>query len=212
MQTLNIPLGRSTFTGILWTRNGKKVWTTDTRGFLRSAILKADGIFSWSDEILLPSRKFTNGKFAWQDKVLYKKMQNDDRAYCGGFAIDEKRSLIYVTLNRDNAIGVVSMKTMKFISHINVGIAPYTIVINGNKAYVTNWGGRFPVKGDKTALSSGTPVIVDSMSGVASSGSVSVIDLQTRKVKKQIKVHLHPQLWYFILIVQNYMLLMQTVI
>ena len=116
----------------------------------------------------------------------------DDRAYPGGFAIDEQRGLIYVTLNRDNAVGIVNMKTNKFVTYVPVGIAPYDLLIKGDKAYVTNWGGRLPVKGDKTALSANTRVVIDPKNGVASSGTVSVIDLKTFKVIKTIKVHLLP--------------------
>src|SRR6476660_1876143 len=54
-QTLNLPEGGNTFTGIRWSDNGQKVWTTDTRGYLRSAKLQANGMFEWNDEILLPT-------------------------------------------------------------------------------------------------------------------------------------------------------------
>jgi YVTN family beta-propeller protein len=192
-QTLSIPDdGGNTFTGIEWSDNGK-VWTTDTRGYLRSAKLQPNGKFAWDDAISLPAKNLSNGKFPWEDKALYKtKKTIDDRAYPGGFAIDEKRGLIYVTLNRDNAVGIINMKTNKFVTYVPVGIAPYDVLIKDDKAYVTNWGGRLPVKGDKTALSSNTKVVIDPKTGVASSGTVSVINLKTFKVIKQIKVHLLP--------------------
>lgn len=193
-QTLNIPDdGGNTFTGIAWSDNGKKIWTTDTRGYLRSAKLQVNGMFAWSDAILLPAKNLSNGKFPWENKALYKtKKTIDDRAYPGGFAIDEQRGLIYVTLNRDNAVGVINIKTNKFVTYVSVGIAPYDVLIKGDKAYVTNWGGRLPVKGDKTAMSANTPVVIDPKTGIASSGTVSVINLKTFKVIKAIKVHLLP--------------------
>lgn len=192
-QTLNLPEGGNTFTGIGWSDNGQKVWTTDTRGYLRSAKLQANGSFAWYDEILLPSKLSSDGKFEWENEVLDKSSKAvNDREYPGGFVIDEKRSTIYVTLNRNNAVGIVNMKTNKFEAYVPVGIAPYTVILNGDKAYVTNWGGRLPVKGDKTAMSAGTAVVVDPKTGIASSGTVSVIDINTRKVIKEINVHLHP--------------------
>ncbi|MBA4139635.1 MAG: bifunctional YncE family protein/alkaline phosphatase family protein [Segetibacter sp.] len=192
-QTLNLPEGGNTFTGIAWSDNGQKVWTTDTRGNLRSAKLQANGLFAWADEILLPLKVLSNGQFSWENEILDKSTRGaDGRELPGGFTIDEQRGYIYVTLNRNNSIGIVNKSTNKFEAHVPVGIAPYAVLIKGNKAYVTNWGGRLPVKGDKTALSSGTPVVVDAKTGIASSGTVSVIDLNTRKVIKEIKVHLHP--------------------
>ncbi|HTE28471.1 bifunctional YncE family protein/alkaline phosphatase family protein, partial [Flavitalea sp.] len=60
------------------------------------------------------------------------------------------------------------------------------------KAYVTNWGGRRPNSKDLTSFSSGSPVVVDKKTGIASSGTVSVIDLVTNKVIKELTVNLHP--------------------
>jgi YVTN family beta-propeller protein len=192
-QTLNLPEGGNTFTGISWSDNGQKVWTTDTRGYLRSAKLQSSGLFAWNDTILLPSKISSEGKFEWENEVLDKSVvAKGGRAYPGGFVIDEKRGFIYVTLNSNNTVGIVNMKTNKFEAHIPVGIAPYAVIIKGNKAYVTNWGGRLATKGDKTAMSAGTAVVVDPKTGIASSGTVSVIDLNNRKVIKEIKVHLHP--------------------
>lgn len=192
-QTLALPKGGNTFTGISWSDNGQKVWTTDTRGYLRSAKLQSNGLFEWSDVILLPSKIMSNGHFAWGNEIPDKTTRaSNGPEYPGGFAIDEQRGYIYVTLNRNNSVGIVNMKTNKFEAHVPVGIAPYSVIIKGDKAYVTNWGGRLPVKGDKTAMSYGTAIVVDPITGIASSGTVSMIDLNTRKVIKEIKVHLHP--------------------
>ncbi len=192
-QTLALPAGGNTFTGIGWSDNGQKVWTTDTRGYLRSAKLQGNGSFSWADEILLPSKIMSNGQFAWKNEILDKPAgTSNDQEYPGGFAIDEQGGYIYVTLNRNNSVGIVNMKTGKFEAHIPVGIAPYAVVVKAGTAYVTNWGGRLPLKGETTANSAGTPVVVDPKTGIASSGTVSVIDLNSRKATKEIKVHLHP--------------------
>ena len=191
-QTLTLPEGGNTFTGIKWSAGGQKIWTTDTRGHLRSAKMQ-NGSFSWSDQILLPSKFMANGQHSSQNEILEKASRAaNGRQYPGGFAIDEPRGLIYVTLNLSNSVGIVNMKTGKFEANVPVGIAPYSVTINGNKAYVTNWGGKLAAKGDKTALSAGTPVVVDRLTGIASSGTVSVIDLTSRKVVKEIKVHLQP--------------------
>lgn len=192
-QTLPLPSGGNTFTGIGWSNGDQTVWTTDTKGYLRSASLQGDGSFEWTDAILLPSQILADGRFAWENEILDKSARaRDGMEYPGGFAIDERRGYIYVALNRNNALGFIDMKTHQFVAHVPVGIAPFAVVVHGNKAYVTNWAGRLPKAGDKTAMSAGTPVVVDPVTGIASSGTVSVIDLDTRKLTKDITVHLHP--------------------
>ncbi len=192
-QTLVLPEGGNSFTGISWSNNGEKVWTTDTRGYLRSAKLQVNGSFAWEEAILLPSKFLPDGMNSSENEILEKASRAvNGRQYAGGFAIDEQHGFIYVTLNLSNSVGIVNMNTGKFITHIPVGIAPYSVLMKDDKAYVTNWGGRLANKGDKTAMSAGSAVVVDAKTGVASSGTVSVINLNTRKVIKEIKVRLHP--------------------
>ena len=106
--------------------------------------------------------------------------------------MDEDRGLAYVTMSRNNSVGIVNLAGRKLESEIPVGIAPYTVVLHGQKAYVTNWGGRRPRDGEKTGPTSGSRVLVDPKTGVASSGTVSVIDCASRRVVREINVQLHP--------------------
>jgi len=173
IQTLELPKGGNSFTGIGWSSGDKKLWVTDEKGFLRSAKMNEKDLFAWDDAILLPGI----------DK---------DGPYPGGFAIDEKEGLIYVALNRNNTVGVVNINTGKLTAQIPVGVAPYSVVIKKDKAYVTNWGGRHPNPTDMSAPSSGSLVVIDEKTGIASSGTVSVINLADHKLNKEITVHLHP--------------------
>ena len=176
IQALKIPKGGNTFTGIVWSDQGQRVWTTDTKGQLRAAEKQKDGSFEWTVEILLPGP---------DEKDM-------DGAYPGGLAIDEEKGYMYVTLNRNNTLGIVNLNTNTIETQIPVGIAPYTVVISGNKAYVTNWGGRIPKDGDITGPTSNSRAVVDPETGIASSGTVSVIDLTTRQVIAEIETGLHP--------------------
>jgi YVTN family beta-propeller protein len=176
IQILQLPKDGNTFTGIGWSDAGQKVWTTDTRGRLRAAEKKEDGTFEWTAEILLPGPDDS-------DK---------NGAYPGGIAIDEPNKLMYVTLNRNNTLAVVNLTTMAVETQIPVGIAPYTVKLVGNKAYVTNWGGRKPIAGDATGPSSGSKAVVDPETGIASSGTVSVVDITSRQVTAEIETGLHP--------------------
>lgn len=176
IQTLKLPGGGHTFTGIIWNDTDQKVWTSDSRGFIRSAKKSANGDFAWDDAIAIP------GPTA-----------NDKSGpYPGGIAIDNQRGYLYVTLSRNNTLGLINLKTGKLESQIPTGMAPYTVLIHGNKAYVSNWAGRRPKAGDKTGPSGGSEVVVDPKTGIASSGTVSVIDLGTKKQINEIEVQLHP--------------------
>lgn len=175
IQTLVLPKGGNTFTGIAWDQAGK-VWTTDTRGRLRAAEKQENGQFAWAIEILLPGPD-----------------ENDpDGPYPGGMAIDHLNQRLYVTLNRNNTLGIVNLQTNEVEAQIPVGIAPYSVILLGNKAYVTNWGGRQPLDGDNTGPTAGSKAVVDPETGIASSGTVSVINLDQLKVIREIEVGLHP--------------------
>lgn len=176
IQTLGIPKGGNTFTGIAWSDHGQKVWTTDTKGKLRAATKQESGSFEWTDEILLPGP-------GERDK---------DGAYPGGIAIDEEKGFIYITLNRNNTLCIVNIKTQKIEAQIPVGIAPYTVVILDDKAYVTNWGGRRPGPGDTTGPTSTSKAVVDPETGIASTGTISIINLKTRAVTAELATNLHP--------------------
>jgi YVTN family beta-propeller protein len=171
IQTLQLPKGGSSFNGIRWI--GDAVWITDGRGSLRCAEKGENGLYSWKREIVLPG-------FDRQS------------SYPGGFATDTENKIAYVTLNRNNTVAVVDLKAGTIEKQINVGVAPFTVIIAGGKAYVTNWGGRHPGSNDMTHNSSGTRVVIDKKTGVASSGSVSVINLESQTVTKEISVGLHP--------------------
>ena len=192
-QNLALKEGGNTFNGICWSNNGTKVWITDTRGFLRSAKMESNGLFRWEDELLLPHKIFPDGKFGWENEVLDKTGRAvNGREYPGGLAIDETQGYIYLALNRNNSLGIINLNTKQFEGHIPVGIAPYAVLINGNKGYVSNWGGRVPQTGDKSSNSAGTQVVIDPKTGIASTGTVTVLDLKNRKVIREIKVRLHP--------------------
>jgi DNA-binding beta-propeller fold protein YncE len=97
----------------------------------------------------------------------------------------------------NNQLAVVDLNTGKLAGRVGAGIAPFGAVINetGTIAYVTNWGGRLPKPGDLTAPTGYDPkadqVVVDER-GIASTGTVTRIDLATMKSTHTIPVELHP--------------------
>ena len=173
-QTLGLPKGGNSAFGITWTRDGNGVWTSESGSTLYFAQRNPDGMFAWvkEKEIGIPGQ---NGASA-----------------PGGFFLDEEKGRICVALSRNNSLGIVNLSTKAVETEIPVGIAPYTVLCRGSKAYVTNWGGRRPGKDDVTGPSGGSRAVVDPRTGVASTGTVSVVDLDSKSVIKEITVGLHP--------------------
>lgn len=96
---------------------------------------------------------------------------------------------VLVALNQKHALAVVDLPT-KQVQTVEVGSYPYTVVVQGQRAYVSNWGGRRPKAGDST--DGVFPVVVDPRTGIPASGSVSVVNLETLQVEREIATGLHP--------------------
>lgn len=111
---------------------------------------------------------------------------------CGlTFLPGEQRLLVALSIN--NSIGILDLSSEKVVKEIPVGIAPFGVALSKslNKAVVTNQGGPIPKSGEKTAPSAGTETRIDDR-GIAYGGSVSIIDLETESVKKEIPTGLQP--------------------
>jgi YVTN family beta-propeller protein len=104
------------------------------------------------------------------------------------------KKLALVALAITNEVGVVDLANGKLTNRIPVGVCPYAVVISKDKklAFVSNFGGPHPQKGDRTEKSAGTEVAVDDRS-VALRGSVSVIDINSKKAIAEIKTRIHPE-------------------
>jgi YVTN family beta-propeller protein len=103
---------------------------------------------------------------------------------------------VLVALTYNNELAIVDRATGS-AKKVKTGIAPFGVVVNaaGTVAYVSNWGGRFPKVGDRTAAMGGEPhadlLVVDAR-GIAASGTVARVDLKTNLVTHTIEVGLHP--------------------
>ncbi len=115
----------------------------------------------------------------------------------GAVAVAANKPLAVVAATGDDKALVIDLASRAVRSKIDVGIAPFGVAVNGEGtvAYVTNWGGRKPNDRDMTALTGyrNNPdhVVVDSR-GIASTGTVSRIDLTSGRVTDTIATGLHP--------------------
>lgn len=105
--------------------------------------------------------------------------------------------LAVMPLTRDNKLAVLDLTTGKVLDKIASGIAPFGAVVNqqGTVAYVTNWAGRMPRPADLTAAAGLAPradrIVVDGR-GIASTGTVTRVDLASMTSTHTIPVELHP--------------------
>jgi YVTN family beta-propeller protein len=174
LQTLPFKQSGGSFTGIVISSDGHHVFVTDARERICIAEIDKSNIMKWRAPIILPAPSIGGPPVP------------------GGLALNEKEDKIYVTLSRNNSVAVVNF-TDSSVFEIPVGMAPYDIVIaSSSKAYVSNWGGRKPGENDVTYNSSGSQVMVDPKTGIANSGTISVIDLNLNVQIGIIETGLHP--------------------
>ena len=106
-------------------------------------------------------------------------------------------SSAYALLNQNNTLTKLDLNAKTQGTQIRVGNAPHSIVINpnGTTAYVSNEGGR-AATGKRTSRST-PPALKSSQTlvGAAITGTVSVVDLPTMTVTKNISTGLHATEW-----------------
>ena len=94
-----------------------------------------------------------------------------------GIAVSRDGKKIYVALNLSNRVAELDAATGKVLRIWDTGVAPYDVVLAGQKLYVSNWGGRRPDANSLTGPAGrGMLVRVDDRS-IANEGSVTVIHL-----------------------------------
>ncbi len=115
-----------------------------------------------------------------------------------GMALSPSGSRLYVALNGANALAVIDTATNTVKRMIPVGNAPRQVVLThgGKTAYVSDEGGPRAKPGQFTNMSDGTPIVANDVTGAASSGTVSVVDLPAHHGVDTIRVGLQPTAMY----------------
>ncbi|MEO6811817.1 MAG: alkaline phosphatase family protein [Isosphaeraceae bacterium] len=176
VQTLKLPSGGHAVSGLIVAEDGKTIYTSGTGSKIHVAHRdQPDDPFQWAESWTLPAPKV-----------------GGDPAPTG-LALTEDGKQVLALSGRGNTLWRLDRETGKAIGEaVQVGVAPFGVVIAGTRAYVSNWGGDPPKDDDPQAPSSKTRVKIDPKTGASASGSVSVVDLTTGKVLKAIATGLHP--------------------
>ena len=160
--------------GLALAKNDSTVYYTGQQKNLYVGTLSTKGIFKQSRTIDLSiGKKFTNPL---------------------GIGLCNNSNFALVALAIANKVALVNLKTDKVLRKIPVGVCPYAVIISQDEttAFVSNFGGPIPRKKDRTEKSAGSDVAVNENS-IALRGSVSVIDIKTKKVIAEISTRIHPE-------------------
>ncbi|MBC7928044.1 MAG: YncE family protein, partial [Bryobacteraceae bacterium] len=118
----------------------------------------------------------------------------------GSFAVSQAnaggRRLAVVPLVWENKLAVIDVASGEVLKQVATGIAPFAAVVNakGTVAYVSNLGGRPPRPNELSGSPVQKPdekVTVDAR-GIASTGTISVVDLEKGETVATLAVGLHP--------------------
>ncbi len=195
----------------LWVANASRLYRLDLKANRIAEMIPTEGqpglqgiTFDTATgrPMIVVNQRRAIGLFAAQDSKLLSVADGLGQNVAGSVAIAQApdslgRRLAVVAMTPKNHIAVIDVAHSKLIGTAPTGIAPFAAVIskNGLVAYVSNWGGRIPNAGDKTATAGrdagADPVVIDNR-GITSTGTVSRIDLKTLTITHTIAVGLHP--------------------
>lgn len=175
----------ASFTGLVYSLDGSRLFASDPNGSLLMARVVADGTLRDCGKIALPVKDPVRG-------AGFLHPEGSNTGYPGGIAMAQSGRYLYVAMNMNNSVAVIDLERNIVVGEIAVGKAPYAIVVDGDVAYVTNQGGRVATSTDRTALSAGTKIVADPVTARPASGTVSVVDLKLRKVASTIEVGIEP--------------------
>lgn len=169
--------GQLSYTGIVFSPDGRQVFLSNVNGSIKVFDVAADGTVTGSHSIRLPNAN----------------APRRPEEIPAGLTVSTDGKRLYVCGNLSNTLLEIELPGGRVLHTFEVGVAPYDVVLVGDKAYVSNWGGRRPGAGDLTGPAGrGTEVRVDPVQHIASEGSVSVISLgATPAVAKEILTGLH---------------------
>ena len=154
--------GQLSYTGLTFSPDGSRIYLANVNGSIKVFAIDGSGGVHGSFSIGLPPANAPGRK----------------AEIPAGLAVSPDGKRLYVALNLSNRLGEFDTTDGKLLRVWDVGVAPYGVVLAGNKAYVSNWGGRRPAGSDATGPAGrGTLVRVDPVRHIASEGSVSVIDV-----------------------------------
>ena len=161
------------FRGLVWTPDGQWLLASTEQGHIQ--------VFRFDGSALRTARKIT--------------ITPPDLAanpVPGGMAITRDGSRLFVVAANRNAVVEVDLKEWQRVKEYPVENLPFEPRLSDDQGtlIVSNWGGRLPRPGERTARSQYLDILVDEQ-GFPASGSLSLLDLKTGAAR-HVEVGLHP--------------------
>ena len=167
---------QASYTGLIFSPDGRRIYLSNVRGDIKVLAVGTDGKVTALHSLPLPQTALAERKAEIPAGLAVSPDGNGSMS--PGNLIQPAAGSGHG--DRENA------------AHHRGGSLPYEVVLAGNKAYVSNWGGRRPEAQSTTGPAGrGTTVRVDPVRHIANEGSVSVMDLRSGAVEKEIVVGLH---------------------
>lgn len=164
------------YTGLAVSPDGRTIWLSNVQGSVKVFTVAADGAVAGSHTIPLPEAKAPGRK----------------AEIPAGLAVTPDGARLFVCGNLSNRLYELDARTGAVLRTFDVGVAPFDVVLLGDRAFVANQGGRRPGAGDLAGPAGrGMRVRVDSVRDIADEGSVSVIDLGSGALVRETLTGLH---------------------
>jgi DNA-binding beta-propeller fold protein YncE len=167
--------GQVSYTGLVVAPDGRTIWLANVRGSIKVFTVDDTGHVRPSHSLALPLAV----------------APRRDAEIPTGLALSADGTRLYVCGNLSNRLLELDARTGTLLRTFDVGVAPFDVVLVGDRAFVSNQGGRRPGPDDRTGPAGrGTEVRVDERD-IASDGSVSVLDLASGTLLRETRVGLH---------------------
>jgi DNA-binding beta-propeller fold protein YncE len=168
--------GQVSYTGMVFSPDGRFIYLSNVNGSIKVFNVTAHGTVTASHSITLPLANAPRRK----------------EEIPAGIRLSASGGRLYVCANLSNQLLEIDTATGAVLRAFPTGVAPYDVVLVGDRAFVSNWGGGQPKTGDLTGPAGrGTLVKVDPVRNIACDGSVTVISLSGPDAAREISTGLH---------------------
>ena len=164
--------GQLSFTGLVFSPDGTRVYLADVRGAIKVFGVRGDGKVVGLFPIPLPAAS----------------PAGRGSEIVAGMAVSPDGKRLYAGAERIRPAGRAGGQQWKDRPAVERWSQPFDVALAGRKVYVSNWGGRRPEAQSLTGPAGREALVrVDPVRHIASEGSVSVIELDKKNERSEVR-------------------------